>query len=72
MHGTNSATTAPISAKPLEMREPPKKCGRALGMRNRTRVWQRVASFKLNKLSSSGLTLRIQAQKSAAFAPIWC
>ena len=44
---TNSATTAPISASPLEMRSPPKKYGSALGMRSRTSVCQRVARFSL-------------------------
>jgi len=35
---TNSATTAPISASPLAIRNPPKKQGSALGMRSRHRI----------------------------------
>ena len=55
---TNSATTAPISARPDEMRSPPKKYGNALGMRKRISVCQRVARFILNSCCNPGFTLR--------------
>ena len=58
MPATNSATTAPMSASPDEMRSPPKKYGAAEGMRSLTSVCQRLALFMRKRLTRPGFTLR--------------
>ena len=55
---TNSATTAPISARPLAMRRPAKKYGSALGTRSRHSVCQREARARRKRSASPGSTLR--------------
>jgi hypothetical protein len=55
---TNSATTAPMSASPLEIRNPPKKYGSALGIRSRHRVCIRPARLMRKRFTRPGSTLR--------------
>src|ERR1700693_837527 len=50
---TNSATTAPTSANPPEMRNPARKYGSAAGRRNNRRGAKRPAPDNRNKAASS-------------------
>src|SRR6185312_39240 len=55
---TNSATTAPISARPLATRRPAKKYGSADGACSRVRRCQRLACISRKRSASPGSTLR--------------
>src|SRR5580704_19074222 len=56
---TNSATTAPTSAKPPEMRRPARKYGSAAGRRSSHNVAKRLAPYRRNRsVSSAGADAR--------------
>src|SRR3984957_15850116 len=62
---TNSATTAPTSAKPPEMRRPARKYGGAAGRRSSHSVANRLAPYSRNRSASSA---GADASPAAVFA----